>query len=183
MNPIFRWSGWLCALSIVIAFCPLAARAAETRDAAKFFNLNMGDLKTDLAEARADGKKALMVMFEQEGCPGCLHMKNQILNRADVQDYYRAHFANLSLNVLSSVPVKDFADRELTEKAYAQAAKIKVTPTFVFYDLTGREIVRTLGAVDTPAEFLQLGRFVASGAYRTHTFIQYKQQNPTKKGS
>jgi thioredoxin-related protein len=171
---------WLIALSIVMALAPLTTTAAETPDAASFFNLNMGDLKTELAEARTDGKKALMVMFEQEGCPGCLYMKRNILNRRDVQDFYRSNFANLSLDIWSSVPVKDFANREQTEKAYAQAAKIKGTPTFVFYDLSGNEIARVFGTVDTPDEFLLLGRYVASGAYKTRTFAQYKQQTPKK---
>jgi thioredoxin-related protein len=171
---------WLIALSIVMALAPLTTTAAETPDAASFFNLNMGDLKTELAEARTDGKKALMVMFEQEGCPGCLYMKRNILNRRDVQDFYRSNFANLSLDIWSSVPVKDFTNREQTEKAYAQAAKIKGTPTFVFYDLSGNEVARVFGTVDTPDEFLLLGRYVASGAYKTRTFAQYKQQTPKK---
>jgi thioredoxin-related protein len=169
-------------LLLLVGFAAFAD-AAESRDAASFFNLNMGDLKTDLAEARTDGKKALMVMFEQEGCPGCLYMKRNILNRKDVQDFYRANFANLSLDIWSSVPVKDFTNREQTEKAYAQAAKIKGTPTFVFYDLAGSEVVRILGTIETPDEFLLLGQFVASGAYKKSSFAQYKREQPAKKGT
>ncbi|MGZ5175682.1 MAG: thioredoxin family protein [Burkholderiales bacterium] len=174
---------WLKRLLLSLALIPAAAVAAETRDAASFFNLNMGDLKTELADARHDGKKALLVMFEQEGCPGCLYMKRNILNRKDVQDYYRANFASLSMDIWSSVPVRDFADREHTEKAFAQASKVKGTPTFVFFDLSGNEATRILGTVETPDEFLLLGQFVASGAYKTRTFAQYKRDKPTLKGS
>src|SRR6478672_4278039 len=167
-------------LAALLALLPLAASAAEARDAASFFNLNMGDLKTELAVARQEGKKAVLVMFEQEGCPGCLYMKRNILNRKDVQDYYRANFANLALDIWSSVPVRDFGDREQTEKAYAQAAKIKGTPTFVFYDLQGHEVVRILGTIETADEFLLLGQFVATGAYKTQSFAQYKTDRPRK---
>jgi thioredoxin-related protein len=167
----------------LLALLPLAASAAETRDAASFFNLNMGDLKTELADARQEGKKAVLLMFEQEGCPGCLYMKRNILNRKDVQDYYRANFASLSIDIWSSVPVRDFADREQTEKAFAQTLKVKGTPTFVFYDLSGREATRVLGTIETPDEFMLLGQFVASGAYKTRTFAQYKRDKPTLKGS
>jgi thioredoxin-related protein len=170
-------------LATLLALLPLAVSAAETRDAASFFNLNMGDLKTELADARQEGKKAVLIMFEQEGCPGCLYMKRNILNRKDVQDYYRANFANLSIDIWSSVPVRDFADREHTEKAFAQASKVKGTPTFVFFDLSGNEATRVLGTVETPDEFLLLGQFVASGAYKTRTFAQYKRDKPTLKGS
>jgi thioredoxin-related protein len=61
--------------------------------------------------------------------------------------------------------------------------KVKGTPTFVFYDLSGREATRVLGTIETPDEFLLLGQFVASGAYKTRTFAQYKRDKPTLKGS
>jgi thioredoxin-related protein len=165
-------------LSLLLAFAlaPFAASAGEHRDAQSFFNLNMGDLKAELAEARSDGKKALLVIFEQEGCPGCRHMRTQVLNRRDVQEFYRANFASLALDIWSSGPVKDFGNREQTEKSFALNTKVKGTPTFVFYDLAGNEIVRLFGAVETPEEFLRLGRFVASGAYKTRTFAQYKTE-------
>ena len=169
---------------LVAALCTVAlpVDAAELRDAQTFFSLNMGDLKAEAADAKSEGKKALMLMFEQEGCPGCRHMRTQVLNRKDVQDYYRANFANLSVDIWSSVPIRDFANREQTEKAYAQAAKVKGTPTFVFYDLAGTEIARVFGVIETPEEFLLLGRYVASGAYKTRDFAQYKLQNLAKKG-
>ena len=170
------------AVVLLAALIASGSFAAESHDAAGFFDLNIGDLKVEIADAKKDGKKALMVMFEQDGCPACLHMKRNILSRKDVQDFYRANFTNLSLNIWSSVPVKDFADRERTEKAFAQSAKIAGTPTFVFYDLSGAEVVRIVGPIQTPDEFLLLGRFVASGAYKTRSFAQYKGDRPTKKG-
>ena len=172
----------MAAGAVVIAltsalFLPPAS-AAELRDAQSFFNLNMGDLKAELAEAKADGKKALLVIFEQQGCPGCRHMRTQVLNRKDVQDYYRANFASLALDIWSSVPIRDFSSREQTEKGYAQSSKVKGTPTFVFYDLAGKEIVRIFGTVETPEEFLLLGRYVATGAYQRSDFARYKSAKP-----
>ena len=62
--------------------------AAESRDPEDhFFNLNTGDLKAELADARSAGKSAILVMFEQNGCPGCLYMKKNVLNRVDVQKF------------------------------------------------------------------------------------------------
>lgn len=143
-----------------------------------FFSLNMGDLKTELADARAEGKRGVMLFFEQEGCPGCRHMKQNILNRGDVQSYYGRNFVSLPIDIYSSVPLKDFAGRDFTEKTYAQSLKIRATPTFVFYDLSGAEIVRVVGPAQTPQEFLLLGEFVTSGAYKKSTFAQYKAAAP-----
>jgi thioredoxin-related protein len=175
-NRLFR------LLWVVLAFVPLSASATDAREASHFFSLSTGDLKAEVAEARATGKKALLVMFEQEGCPGCLYMKRNILNRKEVQDYYRRHFVNLSLDIWGAVPIRDFAHREGTEKAYAQAAGIKGTPTFIFYDLAGNEAVRILGTIEEASEFLLLGEFVASGAYKTRSFAQYKRDQPIRRG-
>lgn len=159
----------------------LPAAAAQTRDADDhFFQLNTGDLKSELADAKKTGRKAIFFMYEQEGCPSCLYMKKNVLNRVDVQDYFRRQFMNFSIDINGAVPIRDFAGRDTTEKAYASSLGIRGTPTLVFNDLEGREIVRITGPIRDAAEFMLLGEFVASGAYKTRTFAQYKAH---RKGS
>ena len=158
-------------LALMLALASSFALAAGT---GSFFALNTGDLKAELADARAEGKRALLLFFEQEGCPGCRHMKQAVFPRKDVQEYYRQHFVSLAVDIYGSVPITDFAGRQLSEKGYAQALKIRATPTFVFYDLSGAEIVRIVGPLETAEEFLLLGHFVTSGAYKSRSFAQYK---------
>ena len=165
---------------LLLAFGTFTATAA---DSDHFFALNSGDLKAELADARADGKKALLLFFEQEGCPGCRHMKQNVFNRKDVQDYYHQNFTSLAVDIHGSVPMKDHAGRETTEKGYAQSLKVRGTPTFVFYDLTGAEIARIVGPLQTAEEFLLLGHFVASGAYKTRSFARYRLEKPIPKGT
>jgi thioredoxin-related protein len=165
----------LC-LGLLLVLAAFTASAADVTDASTFFTPNLGDLQNDLAEARADGKQAMLLMFEQEGCPGCAHMRRNVLSRRDVQDFYRRHFINLSIDIHGAIPLKDPSGREATEKAYAQAIKVRATPTFVFYDLKGAEIARLVGPLETAEEFILLGQFVASGAYKTHSFAQYRNQ-------
>ena len=110
-------------------------------------------------------------------------MKANILNRPDVQRYYRERFLNFSVDIYGSVPLNDFAGRDRTEKGYAQAVGVKGTPTLVFYDLDGKEVVRLLGAVQEADEFLLLGEFVSSGAYKTQKFAEYRQQRQRNRGS
>jgi thioredoxin-related protein len=166
-------------LLLLLALLPVSAGGAEP---AHFFSLNTGDLKSELAEARSEGKRALLLFFEQEGCPGCLHMKQHVFNRKEVQAYYRQHFVSLPVDIHGSVPLRDFSGRDLTEKAYAQALKIRATPTFVFVDLSGAEIVRIVGPLE-PEEFLLLGHFVGTGAYKTRSFARYKLEKPLPKGT
>lgn len=169
-------------LACMLALAAGRAPAAETRESDRhFFNPNIGDLKADLADARKARKKAILLVFEQEGCPGCLYMQHNVLNRPDVQQFYRAHFFNFTIDIHSAVPLKDFMGRDHTEKSYSQSVSIRGTPTFAFYDLEGNEIVRMFGVIKDPAEFLLLGEFVASGAYKTRKFAQFRQQQ--RKGS
>lgn len=160
------------------------AQDVATRDAmTHFFDANTGDLKAELADARAANKKGILLMYEQEGCPACLYMKQHVLNRVDVQALYRKHFVSFTVDIHGSVPLKDFAGRDITEKAFAGAAKVRGTPTFAFHDLSGTEVVRITGAVRDVDEFKLLAEFVASGTYKTRQFAEHKQIHLKKKGS
>jgi thioredoxin-related protein len=171
---------FIITLALGIAF---PAAAAQTRDPENyFFSLNTGDLKTEAGDARAAGKKAILVMFEQDGCPGCAYMKEHVLNRVDVQDFYRQRFVNFSINIFGAVPIKDFTGKNFTEKTYAQSISITGTPTFLFYDLDGRETVRFVGPVRSVDDFKLLGEFVASGAYKSRKFAEYRLERRKKKG-
>ncbi len=80
-------------------------------------------------------------------------------------------------------PIVDFAGKAATEKDFARAQGIRLTPTVVFYGLDGRPLAQVAGEIHTAAEFMLLGDFVASGAYRTRSFADYKQSTGYKKGS
>ncbi len=161
----------------------VTAQGITIRDAQSyFFDANTGDLKAELGDAKTAGKKALLLMYEQEGCPGCLFMKQHILNRVDVQDLYHRHFVSFTVDINGAVPLKDFGGREITEKALAIRAKTRATPTFIFHDMAGTEIVRITGAVRDAEEFKLLGEFVASGAYKVRQFAEHKQLRQNNKG-
>jgi len=182
----FRCSPTTCRLLAGVVLCALAAPVlgAESRDPYQhFFASGTDDLKAELGDAKRSGKKALFVMFEQDGCPGCIYMKEHVLNRRDVQKFYREHFLNFSFNIYGAAPLDDFTGRNVTEKAFALATGIRATPTLMFYDLEGREIVRITGAIKDPREFIVLGEFVASGAHRSRKFAEFLRERRQKKGS
>jgi len=177
-------SGALLLVALFALAVPEGGLAAETRDPYQyFFASGTDDLRAELADAKRGGKKALFVMFEQDGCPGCLYMKEHVLNRPDVQNFYRERFINFSINILGAAPFEDFTGRAVTEKTFAQATGIVGTPTLMFYDLEGQEIVRLTRAIRDPKEFIMLGQFVASGAYRTRRFAEFARHHRPGKGS
>jgi thioredoxin-related protein len=147
--------------------------AAAADDAGGFFDPSLGDFKGELAAAAKGGKLGVLLMFEAEGCPYCRRMKEQVLNRADIRNYFRRHFAIFSVDVVGSVAVTDFADRTVTEKEFARAQRVRGTPTFVFVGTDGREMARYVGATRDAQEFMALGRFVADGHWRKQDFAQF----------
>lgn len=147
--------------------------AAAADDASGFFDPSLGDFKGELAAAAKGGKLGVLLMFEIEGCPYCRRMKEQVLNRADVQSYFHRHFAIFSVDVVGSVAVTDFVGGMVTEKEFARAQRVRGTPTFVFVSADGKEMARYVGATRDAKEFMELGRFVAEGHWRKQDFAQF----------
>jgi thioredoxin-related protein len=159
--------------AVAAALMCLFSTGALAADAERFFDQTLGDYRAELESARAAGKQGVLLMFEAEGCPYCRRMRETVLNRADVQDYYRRRFLVFSVDTRGAVPVTDFAGHETTEKRFAEALKVRGTPTFVFVGLDGRELARYAGATRDADEFLRLGRFVAEGRYRQQSVDEY----------
>ncbi|OGU20243.1 MAG: thioredoxin, partial [Hydrogenophilales bacterium RIFOXYD1_FULL_62_11] len=153
---------------ILIAFLMLfsASTWAETRDpGTHFFQSNFGDLKAELATAKAQGKKGVFLFFEMDDCPFCARMKSTILNQSDAQDAYRAAFLVYTIDVNGDSALTDFQGKETTEKAFALENRVRATPTLLFFNLDGKLVTRFTGPTKDKAEFLLLARYVSEGAY------------------
>ncbi len=155
---------------IIAMLMSLFALSAQAADASRFFDQSLGDFKAELDAALKDGKQGVLIMFEAEDCPYCRKMKAQVLNRDDVQAYYRKHFAVFSVDIFGSITLTDFAGRSFTEKNYAIAEKVRGTPTFIFVGPGGKEMTRHVGATRDAREFMELGRYVTEGHWRSKTF-------------
>jgi thioredoxin-related protein len=155
-----------------------AALAGEaTRDPADFFfQETFGDFREELGLAREEGRQAVMLFFEQEDCPFCYRMKTTVLNRPEVQDYYRAHFRIFSVDIEGDLEITDFNGNPVTQKDFAfREFNVRATPVIAFFDLDGKMIARHTGPTSDAQEFLWLGEYVADGHYRTQTFTAYKR--------
>jgi thioredoxin-related protein len=145
------------------------------RDPAQhFFTPSLGSLKADLAEARRLGKRAALIVFLSDDCPDCARMRREVLSLSGVQDYFRRQFAPLAVDARGAAPIADFAGRPTTGRDFAASQSVARLPAFVFYDLDGKALARFEGEIRDAGEFVRLGEFVASGAYRTSTFAEYR---------
>lgn len=155
---------------------PWAARAQNWRDPAQhFFQPLLGDLSAELKQAGAEGKKGLMLIYEMDECPFCERLHKTALRDVAVQEYYRQHFAVFKIDILGGNPLAGFDGVEATESKFASQQKVRATPTSVFYDLAGKELVRFPGTPRDKKEFLQWGDFVVREKYRTMSFVQFRR--------
>ena len=150
---------------------------AETRDPSQFFfNQSLGDFKSELETAKKESKKGILIMFELDDCPFCHRMKQTVLNQSEVQDYYRSNFMVFAVDAVGANPMVDFKGKQTTEKNYANENRVRATPVFVFFNLEGAPVMRFTGAAKDSNEFLQLGNYVAEGAYKSMSFTKYKKK-------
>lgn len=163
--------------AILIIVMSMGTCLAETRDAQEhFFDMTIGDLKSELATAKKEGKKGILIMFEMVDCPFCHRMRNTILNQSEVQDYYHENFLIFTVDIRGDIPMEDFAGYATTEKSFSVEHRVYGTPVFDFFDLDGNLITRFPGTAKNVDEFLMLGRCVAEGACKTASFTAYKKQ-------
>lgn len=162
-----------------------AAHAAEPRDPGKFFfQESFGNFQEELTTARQAGKQGILIFFEQADCPFCHRMKTTVLNRPEIQDYYRKHFLIFSMDIQGSLPITDFQGHETTQKDFSfKQFQVRATPVFAFFDLNGRLITRYTGATSGAREFMWLGHYVAEGRYKDTSFIRYKREMRGKETS
>jgi thioredoxin-related protein len=149
-------------------------------DASAFFDTTFGDFSEELEGARDDGKKAILIMFEMDECPFCHRMKQTVLNKPEVQKYFRDHFRIFTVDVEGDIEIVDFQGETTTEKDFAfKQNRVRATPVFAFYDLDGQPIkrARLTGATNGVDEFMLFGQFVAEGAYRETSFTRYKRDH------
>lgn len=169
----------LAAAAALLAALPAPAAGGWEN----FFVPFLGDLRAEAAEAQKAGKAGVLLMFHFDDCPYCAKMKREVLSRPEVQRYFRERFASVAIDTRGAQAVTGFDGRTLPEREFARSLGLRATPTFRFHSADGRQIAEHRGAIYDPAEFILLGEYVASGAYRSGSFASYKQSARNKRGS
>ena len=154
------------------------AFAATPRDAQDyFFDQTLGDFREELAAAREQGKQGIFIFFEMDECPFCHRMRESVLNQPEIQDYYKAHFLNFTVDIEGDIDITDFHGNSVKEKDFAfREHRVRATPVLMFFDLDGKPVARHTGPTADAREFLWLGEYVVDGIHKTQSFTQYKRE-------
>ncbi len=164
---------------VLLALAQLAGAAAAPRNPDQyFFDQTLGDLTSELAAARQQGKRGIVIFFEQDECPFCHRMKETVLNQPEVQEYYKKHFLVFPMDIESTAEVTDPKGKVTNQKAFfADVTHNRgATPVFAFFDLDGNLTVRYTGATSGVDEFMWLGEYASNGVYKTEPFTRYKRE-------
>lgn len=90
------------------------------------------DLGEDLAEAREEGKR-LMVMIEQRGCIYCKKMHDEVFVIDEIADYISENFFVVQINMFGDLEVTDFDGETLAEKDMVKKWGALFTPMIMFF--------------------------------------------------
>ena len=138
-----------------------------------WFKLSFLELKNDIEELEGNKKQGLIVYFGQKDCPYCkTHLEKNWSDRGIVT-YTQAHFDVVAIDVRGQRPVADTHGKVYrTEKEFSIAQKTNFTPTLLFYDRKGEEVLR-LSGYHPPYQFRAALEFIADKHYLRENFRTY----------
>ena len=136
-----------------------------------WFKLSFLDLREDVEEVRESGKQGLMIYFGQKYCAYCKQLLETDLGAEDIQGYVREHFDVIGIDIHGDRTVTDLNGEELTESALAIREKTNFTPSLIFYNTAGEEVLRLRGYYP-PYRFRAALEYVADAHYKDENFRQ-----------
>jgi thioredoxin-related protein len=123
-----------------------------------------------LDRSRFAAAQPLAVFFEQGDCHACDVLHSAPLQEETIQTLLQ-HFENVQLDIRSETPVITPKGRRTTSREWAAELELFYTPSIIFFDEQGREIIR----VDSVVQFYRLRNvlnYIVSEAYRTEPSFQ-----------
>lgn len=123
-----------------------------------------------LDRSHFSGERPLVVFFEQGNCHACDVLHGQPLRDPAINKRIR-EFDNVQLDIHSDSPVITPSGEKTTAKAWAKSLGIFYTPSLLFFDEQGKEIIR----VDSVVRFYRLRKvinYINSRGYQTEPNYQ-----------
>ncbi len=90
------------------------------------------DLREDLAEANAEGKR-LALIIEQRGCIYCKKMHEEVFVVPEIDAFIKDNYFFIQINMFGDIEVTDFDGETLPEKDMVRKWGAMFTPTMMFF--------------------------------------------------
>ena len=125
------------------------------------------DLQKRAAIARKNGK-GLAIVFEQAQCEACVEMHQKSFADPKFVKLLSDKFDTVRIDTRGKRAVKDMTGKPQTEAQLAGVMGVRYTPSVLFFDANGKEIMRHESYL-RPEHFATLVAFLTNG-----TYLQYK---------
>ncbi|MGF1612438.1 MAG: thioredoxin family protein [Gammaproteobacteria bacterium] len=137
-----------------------------------WFKSSFLDLRADVREAVATGKRGLIVYFGQAHCAYCEALFEINFNDPEIVAYTQEHFDVVPIDIGGKQIVITPTGKVMTEEVLALEEQTNFTPTVLFYDSDGDEVFRLRGYYP-PFTFRAALEYVADRHYHSERFRDY----------
>ena len=120
-------------------------------------------------------ERPLMVVFERKRCHSCDILHGGPLARPEIETQL-LNMDAVQLDIYSTTPVITPGGEKTSAKKWAEELDINYTPTMIFFDQKGKEIIR----IDSVVWFYRLRNvmnYVLSGGYKKYPTFQLWRQS------
>ncbi len=124
----------------------------------------------NLDRTRFPGERPLMVFFEQADCHACDVLHTGPVQRPAIRDLIE-QFDTVQLGIWDDTPVVTPGGEKLTAREWSEKLQLFYTPTLLFFDQNGEEILR----LDSVAHFYRIRgvlQYILSGAHEQGVTLQ-----------
>lgn len=139
-----------------------------------WFKESFLDLREDVAEAAAEDRR-LLLYFYQDGCPYCAKLLRDNFGQQTIADKTQEYFDTIAINMWGDREVTGLDGEMTTEKRFAVAQKVMFTPTLVFLDEAGNQVLRINGYY-APHKFMAALDYVGQKMENELSFREYVAQ-------
>jgi thioredoxin-related protein len=139
-----------------------------------WFKESFLDLREDVAEAAAEDRR-LLLYFYQDGCPYCSKLLQDNFGQKDIADKTQQYFDTIAINMWGDREVTGLDGELTTEKQFAVKQKVMFTPTLVFLDEQGNQLLRINGYY-APHKFMAALDYVGQKMEGETAFRDYVAQ-------
>jgi len=122
------------------------------------------DLKRLAKDARKNGK-GVALLFTQKQCSSCVELHEEIFSDAAIVARLTEKYAVTRINVIGQDEIRDLSGKKVQETKLADTFGVRYTPTIIFLDQSGKEIIRYESYLKRQ-DFEGLLKFVATDAWR-----------------
>ncbi|MGB0723171.1 MAG: thioredoxin fold domain-containing protein [Gammaproteobacteria bacterium] len=137
------------------------------------------DLPEDLANARTEGKKGIMVVFSMPFCSHCKQLIKTTFADETIVAKLRRDFDAVHVDLFSDAEMVSPKGEPMRVKEFGKREGADFTPAIYFYDLDGNRMLRVIG-YQPPDRFSHILSYLSEGHYRESRLRDYLARKENK---